>query len=163
MLDSERKSLILANLSRLYHLGDISKFIERYSITMSQLVRWASREYPMAKEEFQVARARLEAPRPTESPAARRLPSRSTVFGALSLFVTIALFALYRRELANLFNGIGPIPELFLGVLSSLLASVAILLIDILVDRKRQKEEKHDRAKYDNSDGPFNPTPAGDG
>jgi hypothetical protein len=128
MIDSERKSQILVNLSRLYHLGEISRFLERYSITADQLYRWTSEEH-LEKKEYRVKEGALG---PAEGVRPHKTHSVSTSFALISTVITSLLFVAYEKELAVIFRDFSrkvPVPEFFIGVISSLLAAVLTSLV----------------------------------
>ena len=95
MLDPKRKDQVLNSLSRLYHLGAISRFLERYPITVGQLARWAAQEYDLQEEDKRRADVMVDALGQAEEAGFRRTPSISTLFAFTATIATV-VFSVFR-------------------------------------------------------------------
>lgn len=164
MLDTNRKDQILQNLARLYHLGAIGQFLERYPITINQLARWAAQDYELDEEDKRLATRRAQPLEISEGIRPRRAPSISAYFGLIAIGVTLVLFAIYEKELSGIFSDIGrkiPIPELLIGTIGSLLASVLTLLV-FMLQRRLVHAKWGAKSKSTDTEGPPNSGPAAD-
>jgi len=150
MLDSERKLQILENLTRLYRLGPVSRFLERNPVSIEQLFRWFSQEYSVGKEGVTMADEKEEVLRPAEGTASR-LPSLSTFFGFIAVLISAALLGFYQKELVGIFNDFGkriPFPEFFIGAVASGLA-LAISSLSHFVLGRAHRNEKRTKRKHE--------------
>jgi hypothetical protein len=161
MLDPTRKDRILDNLAKLYSLGAISRFLERYPITVRQIARWASQEYPLSEEDKELADERADVLESTEGLRLHKAPSISTFFGVIAIVASSILFAAYERELAGIFDSINrkmPFPEFLIGTASSLVATIITFFVYMVLGRgrrllKRTKGKAGDLGRPPNSVG----------
>lgn len=148
MLDPGRKDIILGNLSQLYHLGPISQILQRYPITAAQLARWVAQEYDLSPKELALADRATDMAR--SSPAERSPSPRlaSTLFGLLSVLMSLVLFGVFEKELSGLFDAFSkslPLIEILAGAGGTLVGLLVTVLAGYFWDKNPDEARKRGR------------------